>query len=305
MNAAAKRPAIIAHRGACAYLPEHSLAAKVLAHAQGADYLEQDIVATADGVPIVFHDAFLDELTDVRARFPGRARGDGLNYCLDFSLAEIRQLEVRERRNPETGQVRRSGRFPVNAASFQIPTLEEELLLIRGLNTSMGRTVGVYPEIKLPEWHHEQGCELTAAVMDVLDRCGYLVPGEAIFLQCFSTACLQQVRARAAELPLVQLLPATDAEPSLSAVAGYAVGIGPPLQSLWHPDTGSTGLAEAAHAEGLQVHPYTFRADDLPAGFASFDELLSRFLGDLACDGLFAEQPDRVAAWLDAQSRPQ
>jgi glycerophosphoryl diester phosphodiesterase len=305
MSAAPTRPAIIAHRGACAYLPEHSLAAKVLAHAQGADYLEQDIVATADGVPIVFHDPFLDELTDVRERFPGRARNDGLNYCLDFGLTEIRQLELRERHDPDTGRVRRPGRFPMDAASFRIPTLEEELLLIRGLNTSTGRAVGIYPEIKLPEWHQEQGCELTPAVLDVLDRCGYLTPGEAIFLQCFSAACLQQVRARAAGLPLVQLLPATDGDLALDAVAGYAVAIGPSLQSLWHPDTGSSGLAEAAHAQGLQVHPYTFRADDLPAGFASVDELLSRFLGDLACDGLFAEQPDRVAAWLDAQSRPQ
>ncbi|MEM9253994.1 MAG: glycerophosphodiester phosphodiesterase family protein, partial [Pseudomonadota bacterium] len=36
-------PVIIAHRGACAYLPEHTLAAKALAHGMGADYLEQDI----------------------------------------------------------------------------------------------------------------------------------------------------------------------------------------------------------------------------------------------------------------------
>jgi len=305
MRTAPTRPAIIAHRGACGYLPEHSLAAKILAHAQGADYLEQDIVASADGVPIVFHDPFLDELTDVRQRFPGRARPDGLNYCIDFRLEEIQQLELRERHHPDTRQASRAGRFPVDAASFRIPTLEEELRLIRGLNSSTGRTAGVYPEIKLPEWHLEQGCDLTPAVLDVLECCGYLASDEPIFLQCFSADCLQQVRDRTADLPLVQLLPASGADRPLSAVAEYADGIGPALQLLWQPGTGSTGLAEAAHAEGLQIHPYTFRADDLPAGFASFDELLSCFLTELACHGLFAEQPDQVATWLDAQSRPQ
>ena len=46
-------PAIIAHRGACGYLPEHTLSAVELAHAFGADYIEQDVVLTSDGVPIV------------------------------------------------------------------------------------------------------------------------------------------------------------------------------------------------------------------------------------------------------------
>ena len=65
-------PIVIAHRGASGYLPEHTIAAKVLAHAQGADYLEQDVVLSRDNVPIVFHDLTLEEITDVGERFPGR-----------------------------------------------------------------------------------------------------------------------------------------------------------------------------------------------------------------------------------------
>ena len=40
------KPVVIAHRGASGYLPEHTLEAKVLAHAMGADLLEQDVVLT-------------------------------------------------------------------------------------------------------------------------------------------------------------------------------------------------------------------------------------------------------------------
>ncbi|MDH3408508.1 MAG: glycerophosphodiester phosphodiesterase family protein, partial [Gammaproteobacteria bacterium] len=68
------RPLIIAHRGASGYLPEHTLAAKRLAHDMGADYLEQDVVASGDDELVVLHDIFLDRVTDVALRFPGRER---------------------------------------------------------------------------------------------------------------------------------------------------------------------------------------------------------------------------------------
>ena len=71
------RPLIIAHRGASGYLPEHTLVGKALAFGMGADYLEQDVVATRDGELIVFHDLTLEDTTDVRVRYPGRARTDG------------------------------------------------------------------------------------------------------------------------------------------------------------------------------------------------------------------------------------
>ena len=95
---------IIAHRGASGYLPEHTLSAKSLAFAMGADYLEQDVVATRDGELLVFHDLERDALTDVATRFPGRARDDGRHYCIDFDLEEIRSLTVQERIDPATGE---------------------------------------------------------------------------------------------------------------------------------------------------------------------------------------------------------
>ena len=69
-------PIVIAHRGASGYLPEHTLPAKALAHGQGADALEQDVVMTKDGVPVVLHDTTLDAVSDVAVKFPGRARAE-------------------------------------------------------------------------------------------------------------------------------------------------------------------------------------------------------------------------------------
>ena len=93
------KPAIIAHRGASGYLPEHTLAAKAMAYAMHADYLEQDVVATRDDELVVLHDIHLDRVTDVADRFPGRARSDGRYYVRDFDLVEVYELRVTERLN--------------------------------------------------------------------------------------------------------------------------------------------------------------------------------------------------------------
>ena len=73
-------------------MPEHTLPAKAAAHAMGADFIEQDVVLSRDGVPLVLHDIYLDSTTDVAQRYPQRARKDGRYYALDFDLAEIQQL---------------------------------------------------------------------------------------------------------------------------------------------------------------------------------------------------------------------
>ena len=88
---------VIAHRGASGYIPEHTMESKSMAYAMGADYIEQDIVLTKDNVPIVIHDIFLDEVTNVSEIFPKRSREDGRFYLIDFSLEEIMKLSVNER----------------------------------------------------------------------------------------------------------------------------------------------------------------------------------------------------------------
>lgn len=292
------RPLVIAHRGASAYLPEHTLAGKAMAHAMGADFLEQDVVATRDGELIVFHDLHLDDLTDVALRFPGRARADGRHYCIDFDLAEIRQLAVSERRRAGSGQPRYPGRFPGAAGSFAISTLDEEIRFIHGLNHSTGRCVGIYPEVKSPAWHHEHGVDLAAQMLARLSRHGYSGPDDSAIVQCFDAGELQRIRTGlGCSLRLVQLMEGEGAIPSdaeLAAIREYADGIGPGLGLVL-----GTGLVQAAHLVGLQIHPYTLRADALPPGFSNLEELLRALCGAESVDAVFTDFPDRVIRFLN------
>jgi glycerophosphoryl diester phosphodiesterase len=295
-------PLVIAHRGASGYLPEHTLPAKALAYGQGADYLEQDVVASRDGELLVFHDLYLDALTDVAERFPGRARPDGRHYCIDFDLAEIRTLRVRERRNPATGEPRFPGRFPIGAGAFGIVTLAEELAFVQGLNRSTGRVAGIYPEIKEPAWHRAHGIDLGARLIETLARFGYRQASDPVFVQCFDADELRRLRTElGVTLRLVQLVeaegPALD-DAALARLSGIVDAIGADLRLLLGGEP-ATGLAAAARKAGLQVHAWTVRADQLPPGFTSLESLLDRLCRDLRVDGIFTDFPDRVRDYCD------
>src|SRR5206468_1815389 len=117
-----ERAIVIAHRGASGYLPEHTLVGKALAYGLGADYLEQDVVATRDAELVVLHDLHLDDVSDVAQRFPGRQRGDGLHYAIDFDLAEIQRLTLFERRTAGARTAKYPGRFPADIGVARIAT---------------------------------------------------------------------------------------------------------------------------------------------------------------------------------------
>ncbi len=125
--AQAQEKIVIAHRGASGYLPEHTLPAKAMAYAQGADYLEQDLVMTKDDQLVVLHDHYLDRVTDVAKRFPNRARKDGRYYAIDFTLAEIKSLKFTEGFDIENGKQVQTypGRFPMNKSDFRVHTFQE------------------------------------------------------------------------------------------------------------------------------------------------------------------------------------
>ncbi len=100
---------VIAHRGASGSAPENTLAAFELAVGQGADALELDVRLTADGVPVVLHDATLDRTTTavVRcARSPWRSFAGWM---------------------PAPGSPRTAAHLPFRAADVRIPTLSEVL----------------------------------------------------------------------------------------------------------------------------------------------------------------------------------
>ena len=176
------QPSIVAHRGASGYLPEHTLAAKTLAHLQGADYLEQDVVVTRDGRLIVTHDLFLERTTDVAAAFANRARSDGHFYAIDFDWAEIAQLRVTGM--PSDLSMLGEHAALLGAEPARICSLDEELEHIQRLNVSLGRQVGIYPEIKEPLWHAMHGFDATRALVDALREHGYESGDGSVFVQC-------------------------------------------------------------------------------------------------------------------------
>ena len=142
-----KAPLVIGHRGASGLLPEHTLEAYKLAIDQGADFIEPDLVMTKDGVLIARHEPMLDSTTDVATKFPASRKStrllDGESttayFANDFTLAEIKTL----------GAVQaRAGRPAEFNGQYKVPTLDEVIALAKSEGTRVGRTVGIYPEIK-------------------------------------------------------------------------------------------------------------------------------------------------------------
>lgn len=318
-RAEGQQPVVIAHRGASAYLPEHTLASKALAVGLGADFLEQDVVATRDHKLVVLHDIFLDTVSDVATRFPKRKRADGRYYAVDFDLAEIQTLKLHERRKLEPDERQYPGRFPDTGGWFCVPTLRAELQMVAGMRKSMQREIGVYPEIKRPQWHQSQGIDITALVVAELVHQGYSQPDDPIFLQCFDSQALLRVRDEfGSGLPLIQLIGDNSWKESpddydamltpagLAKVAAVADGVGPWIEQLIDRKAGINAfgvptpspVAGAAKDAGLLLHPYTARADDLPDGFQSLEALFGWLVDYCAISGLFTDFPDRFRNFL-------
>jgi glycerophosphoryl diester phosphodiesterase len=301
---------VIAHRGASGYLPEHTLEGVAMAHAMGADYIEQDVVLTRDDELIVLHDLYLDAVTDVAKKFPDRKRKDGFHYAIDFTLEEIKTLRVHERVKAD-GQPEFPGRFPPTAAIFRIPTLEEEITLIQGLNRSKSKNTGIYIEPKSPAWHTAEDRNLVKKVVSTLAEFGYQGRKDKAYLQSFDMDYLEYARYELkTDLKLLQLIGDKSWQESdtdfdflqtakgLQAIARFADGIGPWLMQVVSVRDGDitdiSDMVAMAHQLGLFVHAYTLRADQLPSEIGTMQDSV-RFLKDQArLDGVFTDHPDQV-----------
>ena len=294
---------VIAHRGASGYLPEHTLEAKAMAHAMNVDFIEQDLVLSKDDVPIVIHDVYLDDVTDVATKFPKRKRKDNRFYVIDFTFDELKTLQVTERFNPETGKQVYENRFPIWKGNFKLHSLQEEIELIQGLNKSTGKNIGIYPEIKEPKFHKKVGKHLTEIVLKILSDYGYKTKKDNCILQCFDAKELERIRKELnSELFLVQLIEFPEETKQFNHFATYADGIGPWYKQILNAKNDGkwtfTSLVSDAHKLGLKVHPYTFRADALDE-FLSFEEMMQTLLIDANVDGAFTDFPDKVKSFLE------
>ncbi len=238
-------PLIIGHRGASGYRPEHTLESYLLAIQQGANYIEPDLVMTKDGHLIARHEPMLGGTTDVASKFPTRKTTkmvDGVAttdyFASDFTLAEIKTLRAIQTR----------GRDPSFDGLYEVPTLDEVITLAKTQSALLGRTIGIYPEVKHSTFH--DGIFTPRAFENKLVEQLHAAYGNSssapVFVQSFEVNNLQYLNSRT-DIKLVQLVDADDVKPdgSISLVAPYAR----PYDFVvgWNPRT----FADLVTPEGL------------------------------------------------------
>lgn len=309
--ASQKKRVVIAHRGASGYLPEHTFAGVVMAHSWGVDYIEPDLVLTKDNHLVVLHDIYIDMTTNVRDLFPLRKREDGRFYAIDFTLAEIKQLKVYERKNLKTRLPVFENRYPGEKSIFRVPTFAEFIELVQSLNKVTKKNVGIYPEIKHPEFHQKEGKDIVLRVFKELENYGYNKVDSNSVIQCFYPPSLKRLKyTLKAKMPLVALIgenswreSSTDyehykSELGLQELSEYVDGIGVHFSHLIdkRESKGSkimrSNIVQLAHKYNLNVHVYTHRSDHLPHFFTS-DQAFFRFIFyEADVDGIFSDFAD-------------
>ncbi len=291
-------PTVIAHRGASALRPEHTLAAYQKAIDDGADIIEPDLVITKDGVLVARHENAIailnadgsvkEATTDVvdRPEFAARKATRSIDgqaitgwFVEDFTLAELKTLRARERIPAQR---------PANVAyngQFEVPTLQEVIDLAKAQSARTGRTIGIYPETKHPTYFQSIGQPLEAPLLAVLEKNGWNHKDAPVFVQSFEVANLQAIR-KLSSVRLVQLV-APSGRPydfvaqgaantrgyadlvspeGLKEVARYANAVGPYKTLIVPVKDGALGeptpLVANAHALGLAVHIWTLRPEN-------------------------------------------
>jgi glycerophosphoryl diester phosphodiesterase len=317
----AAKPLIFAHRGASALRPEETLAAYEKAIADGADFIEPDLVPTKDGVLVARHESNITETTDV-ARHPEFAARrvvkviDGRPqegwFTEDFTLAELKTLRAKER----LGALRPESMG--YDGQFEVATFDE----IAALAARSGKRVGLIPEIKHPTYFAGLGFDTPGKLIAAIKASDTLRRAPVI-VQCFEIATLKRLHRELAgmgNVALLQLIQSTDVKQpadvvsasgtltfdemvtpqGLAEIATYAQWIGPPLRRVIPLDAeGNSGAPAAliadAHKAGLKVGVFTFRPENqfLPANLRQGDA------GARWPQGMVADVRQFVAAGVD------
>jgi glycerophosphoryl diester phosphodiesterase len=287
LNGAQAQPSpgkkLVAHRGASAYAPEHTLAAYTLAMTQGADFVEQDLAVTKDGVLVCIHDLTLDRTTNVEDVFPDRfvedkaaAAGTPARRWLvnDFTLADIKRLDA-------------GSWFGEKFAGARIPTFQEAIDLVRG-------KAGLYPELKDPAFYRERGVSPDALLAAALEKNRLVADAKTpVIIQSFDDTTLKQLARTLPKVPrafLVDPLSAArlDSVEKLREIATWATGVAPNKAIIeQRPD-----LVTWAHDAGLTVTPWTFRSANT-GSYPSVRDEMAKFLYEYGVDALFTDNPDQ------------
>ena len=290
---AAAKPLLFAHRGASALRPEHTLAAYAKAIADGADFIEPDLVCTRDGVLVARHENAITDTTDVATRpeFAGRKTRKVIDgtavegwFVSDFTFAELKRLRAIERL-PKLRGTRYDGQF-------QVVSFEEIVDFVAAESAARGRTIGLIPELKNSTWFAGAGLALEDRFVATLNEHAY-TRSSPVVVQSFETANLKALRRRLGKPANVQLMqlvvaggdyarlrPADVAAANgaltwgemvsprgLRDIAAYADIVAPPTRGVipLAPDgrlAAPTSLVADAHKAGLLVHTWTFRPEN-------------------------------------------
>jgi glycerophosphoryl diester phosphodiesterase len=274
---------LVAHRGASAYAPEHTLAAYRLAMSQGADFVEQDLAVTKDHALICLHDDSLERTTNVEEVFPDRGVVDSATgrtqwLAVDFTLAEIKQLDA-------------GSWFDPKFAGERVPTWDEAV-------AAVGTAAGLYPELKTPALYRAREIDQTALFIESVATLKLDArPAGSLILQSFDERPLRDLARQLPTFPRVLLIEMKDGGRWLTAeglkeAASFATGIGPSKGLL----DGKPEVVRQAHAAGLTVTPFTFTSRAYVTAtprFASLVDEMRYFLFDLGVDALFTDNPDQ------------
>jgi glycerophosphoryl diester phosphodiesterase len=278
--AAQSRKQSIAHRGASGYAPEHTAAAYRLAIEQHADFVEPDLGVTKDNVLICLHDDTLERTTNAADVFPDRfstasVRAPGRHWlAADFTLAEIKRLDAGKW-------------FGDRFAGERVPTFQEMIDLVRG-------KAGLYPELKSPELYRTRRIDQVKLFVDAVRKNGLdtadSLRATPVIIQSFDESAIRRVAHELPSIPRVFLTSRDEdvTAPRLKELSAFATGIAPEKVVIArHPE-----MVGAAHALGLTVTSWTFRADEKTA-FPTVGGEMAHFLYDLGVDALFTNNPDR------------
>ena len=252
---------VIGHRGASGYAPEHTLASYDIALEMGADFIEQDLQMTRDGVLVVLHDDTLDRTSG----------GTCTGRVIDHTLDEIRECDVGSWFNAAYPERARDGYI-----GERVPTLEEVF-------ERYADRASFYIETKNPE--DAPGMEeALLALLDRYDLRRAAARDWRVLIQSFSERSLRMIHDMDSTLPLIQLLHEGTETPitiqkRLPRIAEYAVGIGP---SFRHVDV---VIARNAADHCLELHPYTVN-----------DPHRMLALSALGVTGMFTDVPDVLLA---------
>jgi glycerophosphoryl diester phosphodiesterase len=274
------RKILVAHRGASGYAPEHTLEAYRLGIEQKADFIEQDLQITKDGVLVCLHDITLERTTDVEQIFPDRAtveNGAKHWYVADFTLAEIKRLDA-------------GSWFNEKFKGARVPTFTEAIQTVRG-------KAGLYPETKEPEVYGKRGFEMEKLLLAELKKHKLEQPNAdpktPVIIQSFSPASLRRLVELNSKLTRVFLVHNGNEKQwlnpeGLKEAKKFADGIGP-SKSLIEAEP---KIVQWAHDLGMTVTPYTFRTG-LSGKYKDVREEMRQFLFTYGVDALFTDNPDQ------------